>query len=63
MNPDIMQAAGFGKEVDKVAVARCPFCNVDISTIPFKDALSRTEYGISGLCQRCQDKMFGGDDG
>jgi len=25
----------------------------------FKDALSRREFTISGLCQACQDKFFG----
>lgn len=25
----------------------------------FKDGLSVREYQISGLCQRCQDKVFG----
>ena len=25
----------------------------------FEDSLSRKEYSISGLCQACQDKMFG----
>lgn len=31
----------------------------------FKDAASYREYKISGLCQNCQDKIFGGstDDG
>ncbi len=28
----------------------------------FKDALSRKEYGLSGLCQACQDKVFGGGE-
>lgn len=29
----------------------------------FNDELSRKEYSISGLCQKCQDKIFeGGDD-
>ena len=28
----------------------------------FRDALSRREYEISGLCQKCQDKFFGGDE-
>ena len=30
----------------------------------FRDALSHKEYGISGLCQGCQDGIFGveGDD-
>ena len=26
----------------------------------FKDALSRKEYTISGMCQSCQDDTFGG---
>jgi len=25
---------------------------------PFRDNLSLKEYGISGLCQECQDKIF-----
>jgi len=25
----------------------------------FDDALSRKEYSISGLCQKCQDAVFG----
>ena len=24
----------------------------------FKDTLSRKEYSISGMCQRCQDEVF-----
>jgi hypothetical protein len=28
----------------------------------FKDALSRKEYGISGMCQKCQDSFFGGGE-
>lgn len=25
----------------------------------FKDALSKKEYGLSGICQKCQDSIFG----
>ena len=28
----------------------------------FRDTLSRHEYTISGLCQGCQDSIFGGRD-
>jgi len=24
----------------------------------FKDALSKKEYGISGMCQKCQDEIW-----
>ena len=52
---------------------RCPSCEriVNVSdafgksyapdrlSSPFRDDLSRKEYSISGLCQDCQDKVFG----
>ena len=38
---------------------KCPTCCKDIKESDFKDNLSRKEYGISGLCQSCQDKTFG----
>jgi hypothetical protein len=38
---------------------RCPHCVKPIVASDFKDALSRQEYTISGLCQECQDKVFG----
>jgi hypothetical protein len=28
----------------------------------FRDDLSRKEYQISGMCQRCQDDIFGADE-
>ena len=27
--------------------------------LEFRDKLSRKEYGISGMCQCCQDSVFG----
>ena len=29
------------------------------SAVDFTDELSRKEFGISGLCQSCQDGIFG----
>lgn len=28
----------------------------------FRNALSQKEYGISGMCQECQDSVFGVDN-
>lgn len=28
----------------------------------FRDTISQREYSISGLCQGCQDTVFGGSD-
>jgi len=37
----------------------CPSCRVEFNpVIDLRDDLSKTEFRISGLCQRCQDKVF-----
>ena len=36
---------------------RCPSCHGEVGE--FKDALSKREYMISGLCQSCQDSVWG----
>jgi predicted Zn-ribbon and HTH transcriptional regulator len=61
MNEDIMKQAGFSKEVEDVKAGRCPFCkSTKLQPEDFRDELSRKEFRISGLCQKCQDDMFGG---
>ncbi len=40
----------------------CPFCGVEVDEDSFRDELSLKEYRISGLCQKCQDEMFGNGD-
>ena len=38
----------------------CACCDAaNITPDSFKDELSFKEYRISGLCQECQDKVFG----
>ncbi len=59
MNKDIMRKAGFGQHVKDVEGGVCPFCKIKVDTNAFKDELSRREYKISGLCQSCQDDIFG----
>lgn len=38
---------------------KCVLCGEDVGT--FRDSLSEKEYGISGMCQSCQDDVFGGE--
>ena len=59
MNKDLMRQAGFGKAVDAMEAGLCPSCGRKIHTKDFRDALSKREYKISGLCQTCQDTVFG----
>lgn len=49
----------FHKELDRLERGLCPFCGKPIDKKDFKDELSRKEYEISGLCQKCQDETFG----
>lgn len=47
--------AGFDAEA-----GLCSMCGkVTGDTQDFRDSLSRTEYEISGMCQSCQDEVFG----
>jgi hypothetical protein len=36
----------------------CSICNKEVKDEEFKDELSRKEYKISQMCQKCQDRMF-----
>ena len=39
----------------------CTSCKATkITEDTFRDAISRKEFTISGLCQSCQDDVFGG---
>jgi DNA-directed RNA polymerase subunit RPC12/RpoP len=40
----------------------CPNCGIEILECEFKDAASKREYSISGMCQYCQDKIFGEEE-
>ena len=42
---------------DDLANKRCVMCHKDATT--FDSDLSRKEYGISGMCQTCQNDFFG----
>ena len=56
-----MIQAGFGEAVKCVERHECPFCNAPIKGVrnEFKNAQSFKEFKISGLCQKCQDEIFG----
>lgn len=42
---------------EEIAENRCPVCKKPIGF--FSDVLSLNEYYISGMCQECQDSVFG----
>ena len=50
---------GKSREI-QIASSLCMTCDGD--AINFRDELSLKEYTISGMCQACQDKVFGVKD-
>lgn len=46
----------FTQAADQIRRGICPTCGKEVGE--FRDALSRKEYEISGMCQSCQDKVF-----
>ncbi len=59
MNKEIMKKAGFEKEVKLFESGKCPMCKEEINLNDFEDDLILKEYTISGLCQKCQNDIFG----
>lgn len=59
MNKEIISRMGFQEEVIAMEQGLCPFCKVPMKDVVFKDEVSQKEGEISGLCQSCQDEIFG----
>jgi len=59
-----MLSSVFGVDrVKTISEGYCVSCDTeDIKATSFTDDLSRKEYAISGLCQSCQDDVFGVSD-
>ena len=47
----------YSERRERMAAAICVFCKKPITG--FRDALSEKEYRIFGMCQECQDRVFG----
>ncbi len=37
---------------------KCPICGNEIKEADFRDDLSRREFALSHICQKCQDLTF-----
>lgn len=51
----------FPETHERRVLSVCPTCGKKIDPSEFRDGLSLKEFRISGMCQECQDKTFGGD--
>jgi hypothetical protein len=61
-SPEIINAIEtvFPGTKEAINNCKCPMCKstIDINR-DFRDTLSQREYLISGLCQNCQDQIWG----
>lgn len=57
MKKEIMQRL-FPVEVARFYAGLCPSCAKPTRPEEFLDARSLKEYRISGLCEKCQDRVF-----
>ncbi len=49
----------FPEQSENIKKGKCSVCGTEINEKDFKDSLSKKEYSISGMCQKCQDDIFG----
>jgi len=54
-----LRALGSGLEVAIVEVCRCPSCADRVDEDEFRNEVFIKEFESSGLCQGCQDTVFG----
>lgn len=54
--PAALVFPGVPKQIEK---GICPLCGEEINVKDFRDELSKKEYEISGVCQKCQDAIWG----
>ena len=63
--PEMIAAieAAFPGTKEAISHSKCPLCLAKIDkNKDFRDALSIREYYISGMCQKCQDSIWGGHE-
>jgi transcription initiation factor IIE alpha subunit len=58
INKPAFQHPDFRVEAMYTQIGLCPMCQSPIHEEDFTDEISRREYSISGLCQKCQDEIF-----
>ena len=54
-----LRSLGFGQEVAMVEECRCPLCADRVDEDEFRNEVFIREFESSGLCQGCQETVFG----
>lgn len=59
MNKEIIKKVFGDNIINQIENSICPICKEKINMNDFRTNLDIKEYTISGLCQKCQDRIFG----
>ncbi|MCC4768070.1 MAG: hypothetical protein RBR63_08905 [Methanosarcina vacuolata] len=54
-----LKSLGFRREIKIVAKCTCPLCEERVDEDEFRSEAFVKEFKSSGLCQGCQDTVFG----
>lgn len=54
-----LRSLGFGREILLVEGCKCPLCADMVNKEDFRSEVFMKEFKRSGLCQGCQDTVFG----
>lgn len=49
------------KEAEEEKISVCPSCYTIMDASVLKDRTPEDDFGVSGFCQSCRDKIFGAD--
>lgn len=55
----LLKAFGFRREAAVVKTCKCPLCSEIVDKTEFRNKYFVKEFESSGLCQGCQDSVFG----
>jgi hypothetical protein len=51
----------FPETIAKIKAGKCVNCEKQVMFLGFRNLKSEKEFEISGICQPCQDEIFGID--
>jgi hypothetical protein len=56
---NFLRTLGFVREISIVEKCKCPLCADKVDIEEFRNEVFMKEFERSGLCQECQDMVFG----
>ena len=60
MNDKFLRLLGFNLQADRIDKGLCPICG-EKPDLSLMDDTDLAEFGISGMCKKCQDIIFKGN--